>query len=220
MDGWGVLTYSQVRLAFSYMYIKRQLEDDGIHTRPLNVVLNPVPLSYFCLQTEAEELSPDDKFHFQVFGHCFTTIRQAYVFMSVIHDSTQSGNQELENQISITTCPRQLLGLSRKYRHSSKWCAVKYLMLQQIVDARMQQLDNAFEMLAQSCDRKIVNACEQDGWIGVKYNAKSSGLATFKEHFLHFFIKYDWWTMCNLPFHSREELCPIFMGVKFILYAV
>ena len=37
-----VFTYEQTRKGFPYLYVKREVLDDGIHTKPLSVVLNPL----------------------------------------------------------------------------------------------------------------------------------------------------------------------------------
>ena len=172
VDGVGVRTYTQTRQAFSYVYLKRQLEDDGIHSRPLNVVLNPVPVKYFCLQVEGELLAPDHKKIFRVFGRQFKTIRQAYAFMSVIHSTAQTQNLTLQNEISQTTDPKELTILSKKARSSSLWYSAKHTILHQIVEKRMSQIPNTHEILHESGQKTIVNACGFDGWFGVKYNAR------------------------------------------------
>ena len=38
-----MFTYSQCRVGFNYFYCKRKVENDGIHTSPLNLVLTPWP---------------------------------------------------------------------------------------------------------------------------------------------------------------------------------
>ena len=37
-----VFTYEQTKKGFSYSYVKREVQSDGIHTKPLSVVLNPL----------------------------------------------------------------------------------------------------------------------------------------------------------------------------------
>ena len=37
-------TYTQKRVGFNYFYCKQQVQDDGIHTAPLNLVLSPWPV--------------------------------------------------------------------------------------------------------------------------------------------------------------------------------
>lgn len=37
----GICTYSQQKSAFPYLYCKRKVEEDGIHTLPLDITLNP-----------------------------------------------------------------------------------------------------------------------------------------------------------------------------------
>ena len=39
-----IFTYTQQRVGFNYFYAKRKILDDGIHSRPLDLVLNPWPL--------------------------------------------------------------------------------------------------------------------------------------------------------------------------------
>ena len=41
MRGNMMCTYTQEKDAFSYLYCKRKLLDDGIETEPLDVILNP-----------------------------------------------------------------------------------------------------------------------------------------------------------------------------------
>ena len=38
----GICTYSQKKSAFPYFYCKRKVEEDGIHTSPLDVVVTPI----------------------------------------------------------------------------------------------------------------------------------------------------------------------------------
>ena len=38
-----MFTYTQERRGFSYLYCKRKVLDDGIHTVPLDITLCPVP---------------------------------------------------------------------------------------------------------------------------------------------------------------------------------
>ena len=37
----NIFTYSQNRIGFNYFYCKGEVESDGIHTKPLNIILNP-----------------------------------------------------------------------------------------------------------------------------------------------------------------------------------
>jgi predicted NAD-dependent protein-ADP-ribosyltransferase YbiA (DUF1768 family) len=173
VDGQGVRTYSQIRQAFSYIYLKRQLKANGIHSNSLSVVLNPVPVKYFCLQDEAAVLGPDYKYAFQSFGRHFNSIRQAYAFMSIIHCTSIIQDVELQNKVTTTTEPRQLMTLTTAYRNSAVWCGMKRNILLQIVLDRTRQIHNAQELLKRSGCKIIVNACGFDAWSGVKYNART-----------------------------------------------
>lgn len=42
----SICTYSQEKLAFPYLYCKRQICADGVHTIPLDITLHPVEKSY------------------------------------------------------------------------------------------------------------------------------------------------------------------------------
>ena len=37
-----ILTYEQTKKGFTYFYVKRQVQQDGVHTQPLSIVLNPL----------------------------------------------------------------------------------------------------------------------------------------------------------------------------------
>ena len=39
----AVFTYTQERRGFSYLYCKRKVLEDGIHTQPLDITLCPFP---------------------------------------------------------------------------------------------------------------------------------------------------------------------------------
>ena len=38
----AVYTYTQTKTGFSYLYVKREVEADGVHTKPLSICLNPM----------------------------------------------------------------------------------------------------------------------------------------------------------------------------------
>jgi predicted NAD-dependent protein-ADP-ribosyltransferase YbiA (DUF1768 family) len=169
LDGQGVQTYIQSRLAFSYLYVKRIVENDGIHTKPLQVTLNPVPIDYFCIQTDGKILGADFKYHFRVFGRTFTTIRQAISFMAVVNNRQ---SQSVQNQVTNTSDPNKLLKLCVKSLRKQQWVKIRNSILEQIVTARMTQLANARIVLESSRSQTIVNACDKDMWLGIYYNAR------------------------------------------------
>ena len=41
MDSTSMKTYEEKKKAFNYLYLKRQVQSDGIHTKPLDLVLEP-----------------------------------------------------------------------------------------------------------------------------------------------------------------------------------
>ena len=41
----SMYTYNQERAGFTYFYVKREVLSDGVHTKPLNIVLDPTPNS-------------------------------------------------------------------------------------------------------------------------------------------------------------------------------
>jgi ribA/ribD-fused uncharacterized protein len=170
VDDLGVKTYSQSREAFSYLYLKRKLAANGIHSTPLTITLDPVPIKYFCIQEGAKLLSADYQMRFRCFGRYFKTIRQAYSYMALIN--VQSAENENENDVCATIEPKDLMLLTKNVRNTQKWCAIRYEILKRIVQKRNEQIDNMTELLAMTGSRTIVNGSDVDVWMGVKYNAR------------------------------------------------
>ena len=52
----SIVTYSQTKRCFPYLYIKREVLLDGVSTRTLDIVLNPMPISIFCIQRDGKTL--------------------------------------------------------------------------------------------------------------------------------------------------------------------
>jgi predicted NAD-dependent protein-ADP-ribosyltransferase YbiA (DUF1768 family) len=170
IDNVGVKTYTQYREAFSYVYLKRILEEDGIHSKPLNVVLDPVPVKYFCIQTEAEVLGADYKMRFRTFETIFMTITQAFCYMALQNVHNMIFEQGLENVLCTNTNPKELMNQSNKNLSGTKWCGVRYNILKQIVENRNEQIPDLRAVLMRSEGRDIINGCDVDVWMGVKYD--------------------------------------------------
>jgi predicted NAD-dependent protein-ADP-ribosyltransferase YbiA (DUF1768 family) len=169
VDGEGVQTYSQTRMAFTYLYLKRVVHPNGIHTSPLDVTLNPVPVKYFCVQTHAKALGPDFKSSFRYSGRSFMTIRQALAYMSIVNSSQCP---VLQNTISNTTDPYRLVAIVSKINTQHNWLCMRGMILEEIVRVRMSQMADTNCALAKSGSQLIVNASDIDPWMGVKYNAR------------------------------------------------
>ena len=43
----AIYSYNQFRQGFTYFYVKREILNDGIHTKPLQITLSPISRSYF-----------------------------------------------------------------------------------------------------------------------------------------------------------------------------
>ena len=73
-------TYTQTRSAFPYLYFKREVLADGVTTKTLDIVKEPKPLSYFCIQEKAEALCCHyiSAFEFECF--ILDNIYQAWVY--------------------------------------------------------------------------------------------------------------------------------------------
>jgi predicted NAD-dependent protein-ADP-ribosyltransferase YbiA (DUF1768 family) len=84
----------------------------------------------------------------------------------------QNNDNENENDVCATTKPKDLMILTKKVRSSQKWCAIRYEILKSIVQRRNEQIQNLREEFALSAGQTIVNGCDIDVWMGVKYNAR------------------------------------------------
>ena len=167
LHGTTVKTYLQQKTAISFCYFKRHVLEDGVYTIPLNIVLNPVPIHFICLQTDCESLSSNYPLMFALSdGVQFITIRQAFVYAIVCFH--HSPNISLLTKILNTQKDSHLNQIKTAVLPNDKWEVCKDDILIDIVEQRFQQ--NVLVMQANLCtdsNMSVANACPYDTYLGI-----------------------------------------------------
>lgn len=102
----GIVSYSQQKLAFSFLYLKRGLhpEPNSSFTYALGLTLDPAPRKYTCIQIDKPALSLDHHFRFEHMQKFFLTVRQAITYYSAL----QQNNSEVCRKSLTTVCEKPL----------------------------------------------------------------------------------------------------------------
>lgn len=158
--GGDMYTYTQVKSAFPYVYLKRQVLENGVYTIPLPKVINPKVKSYTCLQLDIPILSPDQIHSFNVDGRVFSSVRQAFVSLKVLHH--QPSNTDLQTMVMSHHNAQVLEQVARSIPDDSIWIKLKFEKMKQIVQARIDQLPAAKAALIHTGETKLVHSCIYD----------------------------------------------------------
>ena len=167
-----VFTYSQEKRCLPYFYCKRYVHDDGIFTSCLDVVLNPVPKKYICLQTDLPQLAPGFHAKFSVGEYSFVTIKQALTFFK-----QQSHDQEDHEALALiqrTSDCYELDKLAKAIPVNYRWSLGFSRTLEKIVTNRMEQYPHYYVILATAGTKTIINADERDIRCGIGENPRAA----------------------------------------------
>jgi len=153
-----VVTYSQTKNCFPYLYIKREVLADGVSTRTLNLVLNPVPIEIFCIQRDGKLLSMTYNNSFKYRNKQFRNILQAYIYFKAVN----CGCNERCNEILSLKKEYELWSLEREIKNDIKWHSIKYLIMKDIVSVRLTENASMQNELSSSGELAIysASACE------------------------------------------------------------
>ena len=155
-----VYTYSQQKQCLPYFYCKRYVNDDGIFTSTLQLTLCPVPKLFLCIQTDVPELGPDFVKSFKVEEILFYTIRQAIVYFRQKH--CDSNNCDTLNQIMSKTDSYSLENINRAIDYHQFWIMRYSTYMKTILSCRLRQNPELGIILANTGDKKLVNADPRD----------------------------------------------------------
>ena len=155
----GVCTYELVKLAFSYFYCKREVLPDGIHTKPLSLLLNPISLGNFTLINYTSSLSNTFDFHFEVDDISFHSLHQCFLY----HQAKFHGQHQLAVDIDETGNYFHLTNkrLSQQLEVSPEWMDCRRIRMYELLLEKWLQCERFREDLAQS-DNFIV--CGRDNF--------------------------------------------------------
>ena len=159
-------SYEVYRSAFPFLYVKRDICDDGCHTRTLPVILQPAPLNHICLQIDASSLSPDYVVPFAYLRYQMSTIRQAHCMTKVAYciKYKQGFTRVVSRmeQILATTKAEKLHQLNVDMGECMEFTRDEFDILRDIVQKRMDAHPQLHLMINIHDDRYIVNACALD----------------------------------------------------------
>ena len=131
-----MISYSQLKFAASWLYVKRQLRPGGNYTTVLPIVLNPCPMHYICLSTHCPPLDLDhSELEFTYRNTVFSTMRQAYVYVNAVEVEKIALISRL---VMEETDKRVLNDLQRKISTSVVWEEMKAAVLEEIIRERFR----------------------------------------------------------------------------------
>ena len=174
-------TYEALKDAFPFLYLKREVLEGNCFTRPLqNVVLDPCPVHYFSLTTEAKELTLDyDKKPVYANGYLVKTLRQAvcvvkYGFCTTSPLNPMPHSIRMFSNILRTTDAKQLAYIQKQMGDCEIYDQHLYVSLFKLVETRMNTYPELYNCLVESGHRLIVNTCPYDSVLGNGANHRES----------------------------------------------
>lgn len=142
----GMYSYIQKKDAFSYLYVKRCVDESGIYTTPLNIVLNPVPCSLFPIE-EIKEIGIDFRFSFKYGKWRFTTLYQAMVYFKVLNSDCKENEQSNFLRKVMRGKRGEIEQVDRLVPSSIKWMDIMFWQIKDVIRKRLSQIPNAVSKL-------------------------------------------------------------------------
>ena len=172
----SLYTYRGHKSAFPFVYFKRQLIDRAaVFTRAIpGLVLDPLPKLYLCLQRDAVQLDCDTIQAFTCEGYPVKTVRQAYTLMHYVYTTSREqtpkqADPELLSRILRTTDPYTLFSMRSEIGQSPMLALNMLDEMYFIVGKRMSRHTHLNDVLLNSGQKHIVNACHLDSVLGTGY---------------------------------------------------
>ena len=181
-----IFTYATERLAFPWLYLKREVQAGGAFTKTIDVVLKPCPRKFLSLQEDLCVLAPDFDLTFvhpmhASNAHTFRTIRQALCLIKreiTLEENCKSNavskhaekynipSHASEDTILCCTNPKALHTYMQRMGDCEVFDQAKYAILARIVESRLVQYPEMLTLLKHTKGHHIVNACEHDSSCG------------------------------------------------------
>ena len=168
-----MLSYKCQRQAFPWLYIKRQvITSCGAYTQAIpNLVLDPVPITHHCIQTQCPELECDAVRSFPYHNFMFQTVRQAhcytkYVFCTTHNLPPMERSVKLLARIMRTVNQRELLEIEKTMGECDKFSFEEFDVVYNITCARVNAYPHLYAKICNIEHSYIVNATQMDGRLG------------------------------------------------------
>ena len=142
----GMYSYTQKKDAFSYLYVKRCVDESGIYSSPLNIILNPVPCSLFPIE-ELKEMSLDFRHSFKYGKWRFTTLYQAMIYFKVLNADCKENEQNTLLKRVMSGKREEIAQVDFSVTSSSKWMEIMFWQMKDIIRKRLLQFPNMLTKL-------------------------------------------------------------------------
>ena len=105
-----IFTYTQKRVGFNYFYCKREIEQDGIHTSPLKMVLTPWPRYNRCIFEEKREnpLGLSHRFLFEMDDLTFASVEHYLAFRCCLFQTNRKTALKIQ-QLDVSTVAKNAI---------------------------------------------------------------------------------------------------------------
>lgn len=149
-----IFTYQQERAGLSYLYFKRVVNNDGVSTSPLPIVLDPWCLAPRFLFSYKDVLSNDYPFIVSVDEKVFSCIWQAYEYKARIFlKLTNNDNFEIK----------------KEHLYNSEWQNKRHFVMKELLLLKLQECPLVRETLLHTESLPLVYAIF-DGFWGIGMN--------------------------------------------------
>ena len=158
-----IFTYEQSRAGLTYFYCKREVLSDGVSTKPLDLVLSPFNIPDFePFYDRAHPLSNDYPSKISVFGTCFNSVKEAYIFALKSENDVETENYIQESKIKL----------------SMQWLEKRRQFMKELLIEKMRSNSQVRKKLKETQDLPLYNTIYDRYWgIGMPHK-----MATVVEH--------------------------------------
>ena len=155
-----MFSYVQRKDAFTYLYVKRLVDESGVYTSPLNLTLNPCPCELYPIQS-TKEMCVEFECPFKYGNRRFKSIMQAICYFMVLNDSKNESRREALLRKILLSTTSKIKEIFKKFECTEKWNAIKYWQMKDILVNRTEQLPIVQRCLLDTQERELVYA---DNW--------------------------------------------------------
>ena len=148
-------SYAQKKDAFTYLYIKRNVDDSGIYTTPLYITLDPVPCNLFSV-TRIKQLTVEYNCTFKFGNRRFHSLMQAMVYFMILNGEKNAVKREEYLRQIRQKNVAELKLFHHEFSASSQWDEVKFCVVKDIVRHRLADDPEARTLLRESAPYALV----------------------------------------------------------------
>ena len=148
-----IMTYSQDRQGFSFFYIKRTVQPNGIDTKPLSMDLCPwEDYNTVVLNPADWHISSDYPCMLRKHGLIFTSCTQLYLYEMALH------HQRADIALLILGCKKTtgMYALCKRFKTSPTWYHIHDRIMKETIYLKIAAMKTAIVGELQRCQGKII----------------------------------------------------------------